>query len=123
MTNTGKDESEDYRVEAFDVLSHRRRVLLVLTLLLVPSEEVSIGFLAETVAVFTTAERPRRLSAADYNRSRQSLLKSHLDTLEAAGVVRVDGNSVFRGPAFARYGTLVLTEHLSQRIRFANTES
>lgn len=124
MTDTGVDPSgsdPDYRVEAFDVLSHRRRVLLVLALLLIPSEEMSIKYLAEVVALFTTAKRPRELSAADYNRTRQSLLKSHLEPLVDAGVVEVDGNRIARGPAFARYCSLVLTEYLTGRVQFSDS--
>jgi DNA-binding transcriptional ArsR family regulator len=100
-----------YRVKALDVLRYRRLVLLVLAFLLVPSEEVSMGFLAEVIAVFTTEERPRRLSTESYDRTRQSLLKSHLDALANAGVVEIDGNRVERGPAFTRYCSLVLTEY------------
>jgi ligand-binding sensor protein len=72
--------------------------------------------------VFTTEQSPRDLSAADYNRTRQSLSKSHLDALAAASVVEVDGNRVARGPAFARYCSLVLTEYLTGRIRFDDSD-
>jgi DNA-binding transcriptional ArsR family regulator len=116
------DPDAEYRVEAFDVLSHQRRVLAVLALLLIPAEEVSVKFLAEVIAVFTTEQSPRDLSAVEYNRTRQSLLKSHLDPLEAAGVVRVEGNSIFRGPAFTRYCSLVLTEYLTGRVLFSDTD-
>ena len=70
VDSMSSDTDADYRVEAFDVLRHRRQVLPVLALLLIPSEEVSIGFLAEVIAVFTTEERPRRLSTVSYNRTR-----------------------------------------------------
>ena len=73
--------------------------------------------------MFTTEERPRRLSTASYNRTRQSLLKSHLDALADAGVVETEGNKIARGPAFTRYCSLVLTEYLTGRMRFDDADS
>lgn len=92
----------------FQVLSNRRRMLLILSLSMTTQSTVSIRFLAELIAVFETGSPPRTVETDAYNKIRQSLKKGHLQTLEAANVIEIDQNMVSAGSSFPIYCSFAL---------------
>lgn len=92
----------------FQVLSNRRRMLLILSLSVTTQSTVSIRFLAEMIAVFETGNPPRRVETDAYNKIRQSLKKGHLQTLEAANVIEIDQNMISAGSSFPVYSSFAL---------------
>lgn len=105
---TNHTESTPDPAEMFDVLANERRITLILVLVLIGQSTLSVRYLAEIVAVIETESQPRQLDTDDYRLTQQSLVKGHLETLEAAGVIQHDGNTVERGPQFAQYSRLAL---------------
>lgn len=92
----------------FQVLSNRRRMLLILSLSVTTQSTVSIRFLAEMIAVFETGNPPRKVETDAYNKIRQSLKKGHLQTLEAANVIEIDQNMISTGSSFPVYSSFAL---------------
>lgn len=95
--------------EMFKLLANERRVSLILILALSGQSSVSVRYLAEMLAVLETQSQPRQLETNAYRLAQQSLTKGHLETLEAADVIRREGNFVERGPRFSQYCRLAMT--------------
>lgn len=102
-------DSAPQPAEMFSVLAHERRVNLILILIVSGQSTVSVRYLAEMLAVLETQSLPRDLETNAYRLARQSLTKSHLETLEAADVIQQNGNSVAQGPRFSQYSRLAMT--------------
>lgn len=87
--------------ELFDLLGHSRRRAILLVVALAPADGVSLRTVAETIYGVEHDITPTRAPSRAVTNLRTNLTRSHLDRLEAGGLITINAQDrLAAGPAF-----------------------
>lgn len=87
--------------ELFDLLGHSRRRAILLVVALAPADGVSLRTIAETIYGVEHDITPTQAPTRTVTNLRSNLTRSHLDPLEAGGLISVGPHDrLAAGPAF-----------------------
>lgn len=98
--------------ELFDMLSHSRRRAILLVVALAPADGVRLRTIAETIYGVEHDITPTRAPSREVTNLRSNLTRSHLDRLEAGGLITVGPRDrLAAGPAFGRAMRVIALAH------------